>query len=165
MLEPSPNADPAQRDLIWTGYHPRALAPAIGLASAASLLVWTGRWFFEDLSDLADRLGSLVIFALAWGVWPALAAIFLYRTVTYMYRLTDRALLVDFGFLARPVPPLALSEITAVVMGSGWVFRRFGVGWIEVRTSDRSIRLPGISEPQLFVVAIRNAVEKLKEQA
>jgi hypothetical protein len=159
------NVDPAQTDLVWTGYHPRALAPTIGLAAVASLIVWTGLWFFEDLTDLADRLGSLVIFALAWGVWPALAAVFLYRTVTYMYRLTDRALLVDFGFVARPVPPLELNEITAVVIGSGWFLRRLGVGWIEVRTSVRSIRLPGIREPQLFVVAIRNAVEKSKEQA
>jgi len=57
-----------------------------------------------------------------------------------------------------------LSEITAVVVGGGWILRRFGVGWVEVRTSDRAVRLPGIRDPQLFVVAIRNAVERLKDQ-
>jgi membrane protein YdbS with pleckstrin-like domain len=165
MLPKTPIADPAQRDLVWTGYDPRALAPAIVLAGVTSLVVWTGRWFFEDLSDLADRLGSLVIFALAWGVWPALTAVFLYRTVMFMYRLTDRALLVDFGLLSRPVPPIALSEVMAVVMGGGWVLRRFGVGWIEIRTADRVIRLPGVRDPQLFAVAIRDAVGKLKGQS
>jgi uncharacterized membrane protein YdbT with pleckstrin-like domain len=165
MLPKPPLADPAQRDLVWTGYDPRALAPAISLAAVASLVVWTGRWFFEDLSDLADRLGSLVIFALAWGVWPALGAVFLYRTVTFTYRLTDRALLVDFGFLSRPVPPIALSDVSAVVMGGGWVHRRFGVGWIEIRTTDRVIRLPGVREPHPFAMAIRDAVGKLKGQS
>jgi uncharacterized membrane protein YdbT with pleckstrin-like domain len=165
MLSEPPIADPAHRDLVWTGYHPRALAPAIGLAAVASLVVWTGRWFFEDLSDLADRPGSLVIFALAWGVWPALASVFLYRTVTFTYRLTDRALLVDFGFLSRPVPPIALGEVTTVVIGGGWVVRRFGVGWIEVRTADRVLRLPGVRDPALFAVAIRDAVGRLKGQS
>ena len=45
-------------------------------------LLWTGQWYLDDLSDLADRIGSLAVFALAWGVWPALIAVFLYRTVT-----------------------------------------------------------------------------------
>ena len=108
------------------GYHPRALAPAVGVAAVASLVVWTGRWYLEDLSDLADRLGSWVVFALAWGVWPALVAVFLYRTVTYTYRLTDRALLVDFGPLSPPVPPVSLVEVTAVVVGGGWLFDGWG---------------------------------------
>src|SRR5437867_3198330 len=100
--------DPAQQDLAWVGYHPRAAAPTVALAAAASLLVWTGRWYLDDLSDLTDRVGALALFALAWAVWPALAAVFLYRAVTYTYRLTDRSVLADFGFLARPIPPVPL---------------------------------------------------------
>jgi membrane protein YdbS with pleckstrin-like domain len=156
--------DPAQRDLAWVGYHPRAIAPAAALAAVASLVVWTGRWYLDDLSELADRVGALALFALAWGVWPALAAVFLYRTVTYTYRLTDRAVLVDFGFLARPVPPVPLAEVTAVVAGGGWVWRWFGVGWVEVRTADRAVRLPGIRRPAGFAQQIRVAAKKTKEE-
>jgi membrane protein YdbS with pleckstrin-like domain len=156
-------ADPALRDLAWTGYHPRALLPAVALAAVVSLVVWTGRYYLEDLSDLADRVGSLALFALGWAVWPALAAIFLYRTVTFTYRLTNRALLVDFGFLASPVPPIPLDQVTAVAIGGGWVLRRLGVGWIEVRTAERSIRLRGLRNPQLFAVSIRDAMSKMKE--
>lgn len=162
MHSAQPPADPAQRDLVWTGYHPRALAPAIGLAAVVSLVVWTGRWFLEDLSDFSDRVGSLVVFALAWGVWPALVAVLLYRTVTFTYRLTDRALLVDFGFLSAPVPPVPLLELTGVAAGGGWVLRRLGVGWIEIRTADRAVRLRGVREPQILAVAIRDAAAKLK---
>lgn len=164
MSPNAPIADPAHRDIAWNGYHPRALAPAIGIAVVASFVVWTGRWYLEDLSDLADRLGSWVVFALAWGVWPALAAVFLYRTVTYTYRLTDRAILVDFGPLSPPVPPIALVEVTAVVVGGGWVFRRVGVGWIEVRTQDRSVRLRGVRDPHHFALTVRDAVGKSREQ-
>jgi membrane protein YdbS with pleckstrin-like domain len=126
------------------------------------LIVWTGRWFLEDLSDLADRVGALALFALAWAVWPAVAAVFLYRTVTYTYRLTDRSVVVDFGFLSRPVPPIPLAEVTAVVLGGGWVARKLGVGWVEVRTADRAVRMPGVRNPQVFALAIREAAGKMK---
>src|SRR6266487_4198593 len=124
MINTESDADPAQRDLAWVGYHPRAMAPPIVLAAAASLMLWTGRWYLDDLSDLAVRVGTLAVFATAWAVWPALVAVFLYRTVTYAYRLTDRALLVDFGFLAPPIPAIALADVSAVTIGSGWVGRR-----------------------------------------
>jgi hypothetical protein len=165
MTTAVPPSDPAQRDLLWTGYHPRAMAPAIGLAISASLLVWTGRWYLQDLSDFADRVGTLVVFVLAWAVWPALVAIFLYRTVTYTYRLTDRALVIDFGFLASPIHSVALVDVTAVVTCRGWFARRFGVGWVEVRARDQAIRLRGVRKPELFALAIRGAVAKAKEGA
>ena len=41
--------------------------------------------------------------AVAWGVWPTLVTASLYRAVTYSYRLTDRAVLIDFGFWHPPV--------------------------------------------------------------
>jgi membrane protein YdbS with pleckstrin-like domain len=155
-------ADPAQRDLAWIGYHPRAMATLVALVAVASLVVWTGRWYLDDLSELADRVGALAVFALAWAVWPAIAAVFLYRTVTYTYRLTDRSVLVEFGFLSRPIPPIPLAEVTAVVTGRGWVERHLGVGWVEVRTGDRVVRLPGVRNPEVFAIAIREAVGKVK---
>src|SRR5262245_52771644 len=147
--------DPSQSDLSWLGYHPRAMTPVVVLTVVASLVVWTGRWYQDDLSELADRVGALAVFALAWAVWPAVAAVFLYRTVTYTYRLTDRSVLVDFGFLSRPVPPVPLTEVTAVVIGGGWLARKLGVGWVEVRTADRAVRMPGVRNPQTFALAIR----------
>jgi len=156
--------DPSQRDLAWVGYHARALVPVVALAVVASLVVWTGRWFQPDLSELADRVGALVVFALAWAVWPAIAAVFLYRTVTYTYRLTDRAVLADFGFLSRPVAPVSLADVTAVVIGGGWIARKLGVGWVEVRTQDRIVRLPGVRNPAAFAIVIRDAVGRTKAE-
>ena len=160
----SAQQDPAQRDLAWLGYHPRAMAPIVALTVVASLIVWTGRWYLDDLSELADRVGSLALFALAWAVWPALAAVFLYRVVTYTYRLTDRSVLADFGFLSRPIASVPLTDVTAVVIGGGWLARKLKVGWVEVRTADRAVRLPGVRNPQTFALAIREAVAKLKAE-
>jgi hypothetical protein len=151
--------DPAMTDRRWAGYHPRDMAPAVALVAAASLVVWTGRWYLDDISVLADRLGAWAMFALAWAVWPAIAAVFLYRTVTFTYRLTDRAVLVDFGPLSRPVAPVWLKDVTAVVTGGGWLGRRWGVGWVEVRdAAGRAVRLKGVRKPLLFAEKLREAV-------
>jgi hypothetical protein len=132
----------------------------VAVAVVVSLLVWTGRWYLDDLSELADRAGALAVFALAWGVWPAVAAIYLYRAVTYTYRLTDRAVLIDFGFWHRPVPPVWLREVTQVRAGTGWVDRLLGVGWVEVQTSERVVRLIGVRHAEAFAERVRAAVGK-----
>jgi hypothetical protein len=158
--------DPAQADRAWAGYHPRAALPALAAAAAVSLLVWAGRWYFAELSELAARLGALAAFALAWGVWPALGAAYVYRMVTYTYRVTDRAVLVDFGFWHRPVPPTWLAEVREVRVGVGWLSRRLGVGWVEVRTADRVVRLTGVRHPEEFareILAARDGRPKAQE--
>jgi hypothetical protein len=154
--------DPAQTDRAWAGYHPRAAAPAVATAALASLVVWTGRGYFDPLSELTARAGALAVFALAWGVWPALAAVYLYRTVTYSYRLTDRALWTDYGFWWLPVPPLWLAEVTAVRAGAGWLGRRLGVGWVEVVAGARAVRLVGVRDPQVFAEQVRAATAAVR---
>lgn len=150
--------DPAQADLAWAGYHPRAAAPAIVGVAFASLVIWTGRWYLDDLSELADRVGALAVFALAWGVWPAVATVFVYRTVTYTYRLTDRAVLIDFGFWHYPTPPIVLKDLTGVHSGAGWLSGLLGVGWVELRTANREVRLVGVRNPSEFAEQVRTAL-------
>jgi membrane protein YdbS with pleckstrin-like domain len=133
------------------------MLPAITLAAVVSLLVWTGRWYLDDLSAFADTVGDWAIFLLAWAVWPALTVAFLYRTVLYTYRLTDGAVLAEFGFFSRPIAPVPLKHVTAVVVGGGWLLRQLGVGWVEVRTADRAVRLRGVRNPSHFAEQIRTA--------
>jgi len=158
MTTPDESRDAALVDRVWVGYHPRAMMPAIALVAVASLAVWSGRWYWDDISVLTDRAGAWVVFALAWGVWPALVGVFLYRTITLTYRLTDRAVLVDFGMLYRPVPAIPVAEITTVVVGGWWLMRWLGVGWVEVRTATRLVRLAGVRHPQVFAEKLRAAI-------
>jgi len=149
--------DRALADRGWWGYDPRAMFPAVAAAAAASAAVLSGRWYLEGLSWLADRAGALAVFGLAVAVWPGLIAVLLYRAVTYTYRLTDRAVLVDRGFLARPEPPVWLAELTAVEAGAGWVGRRLGVGWVRLTAGGRIVRLTGVSRPAEVAQRIREA--------
>lgn len=118
------------------------------------------------MSELTQRLGALAVFGLVWCVWPALAAAYVYRMVTYTYRVTDRAVLVDFGFWHRPVPPVWMAEVREVRVGSGRLDRRLGVGWVEVRTPDRTVRLLGVRNPEEFagqILAARDGRPKGRE--
>lgn len=151
--------DPSQRDIAWVGYHPRAAAPSFAVAAVATVLVLSGRWYPAGLSQ---RAGAWAVFALAWAVWPGLVIIFLYRTVTFTYRLTDRALLVDYGFFSYPVSPIPLCDITGIRTGGGWLTRAIGVGCVEVQTKDRSFRLTGVRCPDAFVDKIQSEVKKSK---
>jgi uncharacterized membrane protein YdbT with pleckstrin-like domain len=159
MTAGDPSTDPAQRDLAWVGYHPRASAPVIGLAAVVNVLVLSGRWYLVGLSELADRVGAWAVFALAWAIWPGLLAIVLYRCVTFTYRLTDRAIMADFGFFSDRTQPIALVDVTSVVVGGGWLIRGIGVGWVEVRTKDQILRMIGVRHPAAFAEKIRMAVK------
>jgi uncharacterized membrane protein YdbT with pleckstrin-like domain len=158
-------ADPALTDRGWRGYDPRAAAPQVAAATVASAVLLAGRWELGDLSAFANRAGALVVYAVVLAVWPGLLAVALYRAVTYTYRLTDRALLVDRGFMARPEPPVWLADVTGVVSGAGWVGQRLGVGWVRVATADgRAVRLTGVRDPGAYAIQLREAVEKAKGQ-
>ncbi|MBA4188131.1 MAG: hypothetical protein C0467_08945 [Planctomycetaceae bacterium] len=153
----TPPNDPAMTDRLWVGYHPRALAPLVTLITFVSLLVWTGQWYLDDISNLAAELGAWATFAIAWGVWPALLLVFLYRTVTFTYRLTDRAVITDFGPLCYPVEPIPLALVGSVEVGGGWLTRLLGVGFVEVRAGERVLRLKGVRNPESFAGEVRAA--------
>ena len=150
--------DPAQADRAWSGYHPRTAIPALVVVAAASLVVWTGRWYQFDLRELANRYGALALYAPVWCVWAALVTVYLYRAVTYSYRLTSRAVLIDFGFRHPPVPPVWLEEVAEVRTGGGWFGRLLGVGWVELRAAGRTVRLIGARHPEELAEQIRAAV-------
>ncbi|WP_439621191.1 hypothetical protein [Gemmata sp.] len=151
------STDPAAVDRLWTGYHPLALAPLVAVAACLSLLVWTGQWYLDGVTVFAAEIGGWATFAVAWGVWPALVLVFLYRTVAYTYRLTDRAVFVDFGPAFRPVPPLPVADLGAVSVGGGWLVRRLGVGVVVLRGGGRSVRLNGVRNPEAFAARVRAA--------
>jgi membrane protein YdbS with pleckstrin-like domain len=139
------NGDRAMADRAWRGYSGRALVPPVLVAGAASVLVLTGRWYLPELSELAGRFGALTVFALAVAVWPGLLAVLVYRTTTYVYHLTDRAVLIDRGFRHRPDPPVWLHELAKVEAGAGPVGRLLGVGWVRLTTAGgRVVRLAGV---------------------
>jgi len=138
------------------------MAPLIVVVAFISLLLWTGQWYLDDISALAVQLGGWATFAIAWGVWPAVLVVFLYRCVTFTYRITDQAVFVDFGPLYYPVTPLRLETLDPIVIGGGWLARQLGVGYVELQAGDRVLRLKGVWHPKSFVEKLRAAKNAAK---
>ena len=144
-------------DCAWRGYDPRAMVPGLAVAAVISALLVSGRWYLDDLSRFADRVGALAVYAMALAVWPGLIVVLVYRCVTYTYRLTDRAVLIDRGFRFRPEPHVLLADLTGVTSGCSWLGRRLGVGWVQLAIGGRVVKLSGVRNPAAFAEAIRAA--------
>ncbi|HEX4607639.1 MAG TPA: hypothetical protein VH092_05475 [Urbifossiella sp.] len=147
-------------DRAWRGYDPRAAVPAAAAAAAASAALLAGRWAVaSEVTDLPDRLAALAVYASVLAVWPTVLGLAAYRAVVRTYRLTDRAVLVDWGPLARPEPPVWLDELAGVRRGAGPVGRWLGIGWVELREkSGRVLRLTGVRDPAGFAAAVEALV-------
>ena len=157
------HTDRALVDEGWWGYSPRAAVPQIVAAAAASALLLAGRWYLDDLVGMAGWAGTLALYGLAVAVWPGLLGAAFYRAVTYTYRLTDRAVLVDRGFLFRPELPIWLADVTAIESGSTWLGSLLAVGWVKIATSaGRDVRLSGVHNFAALADRIREAVAKAK---
>lgn len=146
--------DGALAEWAWRGYDPRAAIPLIALAATISAALLTGRWYLDEF------VASLVPYLVVLALWPSLLGLPLYRAITYTYRVTDRALLVDRGFLNRPDPPVWLKEVTSVKCGANWLHRQLGIGWVRATTTDgRSIKLSALRDPDAFASMLRERIE------
>lgn len=150
-------------DEAWLGYDPRAAVPHLAAAGAVSAVLLAGRWYLEDLSELADRVGAFAVYAVTLAAWPGLLAVLLYRVVTFTYRLTDRAVLIEWGFLFRPEPPVWHADVVGVASGADWLGRKLGVGWVRLTAADgRVVRLAGVRNPGRFAGEVWAAVERAR---
>lgn len=147
-------------DRGWRGYDPRAAVPAATAAVALSATLLAGRWAVaDDVTTLPDRLTTLAVYASVLAVWPTVLGLAAYRSVVRTYRLTDRAVLVDWGPFARPEPPVWLADLVEVRAGAGWLGRRLGVGWVVLRDrTGRTVRLSGVHDPAGFAAAVEKLV-------
>jgi hypothetical protein len=147
-------------DRGWRGYDPRAAVPAAAAAVALSAALLAGRWAVaSDVTTLHDRFATLAVYASVLAVWPVVLGLAAYRAVARTYRLTDRAVLIDWGPFARPEPPVWLADLAEVRAGAGWLGRRLGVGWVVLReSSGRAVRLSGVRDPAGFAAAVEKLV-------
>src|SRR6185437_9892802 len=76
-----------------------------------------------------DYTAAIVPYVIVLVLWPGLLAAPLYRAITYTYRITDRALFVDRGFLNPPQPVVSFKEIAGVEHGANWLR-----GWEKLET-------------------------------
>jgi hypothetical protein len=150
---PAGDSDTALEDRAWRGYDPRAAMPLIAVAGGISAALLAGRWYLDDFT------AALIPYAIVLALWPGLLGLTVYRAITYTYRLTDRALLVDRGFRNRPEAPLWLADVNTVEYGGHWIARKLGIGWVKVTSIEgREIVLTAIRNPEQFA----NCLDELR---
>ena len=144
----------AMADRTWRGYDLRAAIPLFALALASTVVLLAGRWYMGDI------VAQIVPYLLVLAVWPLLLGLALYRAVTYTYRITDRALLVDRGFRNRPEPVIWFAEVLQVTHGASWMYRQLDVGWVGVTVSDgRTLKLTAVRNPAAFAAMLRERMK------
>lgn len=148
-------------DRAWRGYEPRAALPAAAAAAAASAALVAGRFVLADRAAAPpDWLTALAVYGSVLAVWPLVLGLAAYRVIVRTYRLTDRAILVDWGPFVNPEDPVWLAHLADVRAGAGWLGRQLGVGWVELReNSGRVVRLTGVRDPAGFAAEIEKLVK------
>jgi membrane protein YdbS with pleckstrin-like domain len=145
-------------DRAWRGYDPRAVAPAAAVAVAATAALVAARFVLAG-NPAPDRRTALAVYGSVLIVWSLVLALAAYRAVVRTYRLTDRAILVDWGPFVDRELPVWFSNVSAVDSGAGWLGRQLGVGWVELREgSGRVVRLTGVRDPVAFAAQVRELV-------
>jgi uncharacterized membrane protein YdbT with pleckstrin-like domain len=163
MAKPTAADDPAEPDLYWAGHSGFAMLPGAVVGAAVSAVVMLAAPSVGSLVDLSRDTTAFVRFWLVLLGWAAAGLVWAYRGASYVYRLTPRHLVVEYGMFHRPVAPIPLIDVTAVDQRA-WVLRRlFGVGAVVVRADGRApVRLSGVFRPERLAQAIRKAVREAK---
>lgn len=147
--------DGAMVDEQWRGYDLRAALPLVAVAFLLTVALLAGRWVFDDFID------GLVPYFIVLVIWPAFLGIGLYRSITYTYRLTDKALVVDLGFMHPPVPPLWFRDLAGVEHGANPVHALFGIGWVLATARDgRTVKLKALRDPAAFAAILRERIAR-----
>lgn len=166
----SPDLNPANESDLWHGrtswkHFVGRLAVWVLLMVAAGF----GVVAIARGSEAIDTSGGLLMFAgvaLVAGVligWPALVAILGNR-----YRLTSQRLFIDRGILSVTVDQLELIRVDDVRIHKSVTDRMFGLGTVEVIStdaSDREIRIAGITDCDLVAEHIRRRMRTMRKSS
>ena len=161
------NIDPADEEVAWRGYSGWAMLPSFLLCFLLTLLLLPGRWFLDDWRGVTNEVGTFALFGTTAALWIFQVVRWGYRAITYTYRLTNRHLYVDHGFLYRPEVAIDLARVAGVKWGGNPLGHLLRVGWVEVTLDGDSqpVLLTGVSRPLRFADALRTHAKEAREQS
>ena len=147
----SPFLPEPETDLLWTGPSVRGLLPSATLLLLTSVtLLSAGPWVAGQVG-VEHEWATFVLFWLTVGLWVVAGCRWFYRGASYVYRVTDRAVHVDFGFLHRPVPTIPLEDIQEMEHRP-WPMWFMAVGTVVIHAAGRPpVALPGLVRPKEFI--------------
>jgi hypothetical protein len=144
-----------ERDVWWGAYAGRTMVPSFLLGVLLTLLIAGGAvflWLRYGLAPLPVRYSA---YALISSVWLCQLIRWGYRIAVLTYRLTTRRLFLEWSFFHRPVVVIDLRHISQVVVERTVWDRWTGVGRVRIVTSDHSVVLEGVRQPEHVAAMIR----------
>lgn len=147
--------------ILWTGtFSSKGLIHSWLLALLLTIVMPVGAIYVQ-----ADRVEWISILLILVATWAALAVFLLVQKLNVHYELTDQRLIHRSGILLRRTDRIELIDMDDVSHEQGLIERFFGVGTIEIASSDRShplIQLPGIDRVDQVAMLIDDA--RLRER-
>jgi uncharacterized membrane protein YdbT with pleckstrin-like domain len=156
--------DPSESDIAWRGYSGWVMWPSFLVCGLMTLLLLVGGWFIEGIRGIGQETGSWVFFILTILIWVLQFCRWFYRGATVTYRLTDKKIHIDRGFLSPPVESIKLIDIQQILVGQNLLGKWFGVGWVSIQsTNNRREVLEGVYRPEEFADLIRTQVSAISK--
>jgi membrane protein YdbS with pleckstrin-like domain len=129
--------------LLWRGtFSAKGMIHSWLLAILISIVLPVG-----GVATQAGPTTWMVMAGLTALVWLGLAMLLIYQKLNVNYELTDQRLIHRSGILVRQTDRIELIDMDDVSHEQGLIERLFGVGTIEITSSDRThpvVLLPGI---------------------
>lgn len=150
---------PDTEELIWEGHFSKlamigSWLGAIAITLAAPILAW--------MLGFESR-GWWITLGLLAAMWIFLVLRLVYQQLSIKYRLTNQRLIHERGILWRRVDRIEVIDVDDVTLSQGPVERMFGVGTIEVQSTDSStpkFPLVGIEDARKVATLIDEARRK-----
>ena len=124
-------------------------------------VLWTGH-----PSHKKDLGFHLICWALCWLIVPLVMSLIRFlETRTHHFEVTSERIRVTSGILSRHMEELELYRVKDLDVIEPFWYRLFGLGNVNLDTSDRSnplLTIEAIKEPRQLADAIRNQVEALR---
>jgi membrane protein YdbS with pleckstrin-like domain len=166
--EPQPTIAPVsvlkgaeELDLWWGAYSGWALAPSFTVCVlATTAIIWASYRF------LPSQYLHFTILGLAGAVWIVQLTRWVYRVFGYNYRLTNRRLYVDHGWLYSEAHRVDLTEVKAIKVRVGWWEKIIQVGDIVVTLAagpQQDRVLEAVAVPQRIARQIEHAIGLARE--
>ncbi|MEZ6143639.1 MAG: PH domain-containing protein [Zavarzinella sp.] len=151
--------DPSLKDLYWGGYSGWALWPlALLCAVLAPVIFYLVPWLFERWGFNHANVAWICI-NVDIVLLSGCAALWLYRSIYYVYRLTPEYLFIDRGYFHRPVPKLPLKTISEICITSPRWYQIAGTGTIRITcTGGRIEYLTGVFNPHACVQRLNSLI-------
>lgn len=152
---------------LWTGRtHWKHFLPRIGLWFLAAVVVtWIVLKLFKN--DTSDSSASWIV-ALLWLVSGAIVlGQIAIRILGHRYRVTTQRLFIERGILSQTIDQTELIRVDDVRVHKTVLDRICGLGTVEVVSTDatdKSLKLVGISRPELVGEHIRNNMRILRNR-